>query len=209
MRVSPQRDRRRWSLVAMVLALGCREAARAVDVDVDEAEHVARQTGEKVAAGLGEAREKVEAVGGDLRDAAREAGRSVSDAARAADDPTAHDGLAREAGDAIACASPERCTITAAYMERLRANPGFVTAQARVVPHRRDGRADGLEISGLEPLPQRLGFRSGDVIQSINGLSVHSLQSAAQLYLQLRSARRFTVVFARGDERHTFEIEVV
>ena len=189
---------------------GCRDAAEAVDVDVDQAKQVARQTGERVAAGIDSAREKVEQAGSELRDAAQDASRAVSDAASPGTvDASTADALVREAPEAIACVAVNECTVSKAYFERLRANPGFVVGQARVVPRHRDGRAIGLEISGLESLPKLLGFRNGDVVRSINGLAVQSLHSAPQLYLQLRSARRFKVVFERGSVQQTCEIEVV
>lgn len=191
----------------LMVVLGCREAADAVDVDVDQAEQVARQAGDKVASGLDTAREKVVAVGGDFRDAAEQAGRSVGQGATV--DAAEADALAREGETAIVCDTPEHCTVSRAYLDRLRANPAFLTGQARVVPYRRDGRAAGLEISALESVPKQFGFRDRDIIRSINGLAVQSLQSAPQLYLQLRSARRFTVVFERGSEQLTREIDVV
>ncbi|MBL8947289.1 MAG: hypothetical protein JNK45_29220 [Myxococcales bacterium] len=198
--------RGRIGLAVVLLVGGCLDAA---EVDVEQAEVVARRTGEQVVAGLDTARDKVVAVGGDLRDAA---GQAADEAARTVDprrvEPAAADALVRDATTAVACPEPERCTIEAAYADRLRANPGFLATQARVVPHRSEGRPDGLEISELEALPRALGFQARDVVHSINGLRVQSLQSAPQLYLQLRSARRFTVVFTRGSERRTHVIEI-
>lgn len=183
--------------------VGCRRAAEAVDVDVDEVEEVARRTGEQVAAGLETARDKVAEAGGDLRDAA---GRSTQPAPI---DGTDADALAREATTAIACPSAGQCTIAQAYLARLRANPGFVARQGRAVAYRPDGRPSGLEISALESLPMQLGFRDGDVIRTINGLLVDAVTSAPQLYVQLESARRFVVVYERDGERQVCEIDVV
>jgi hypothetical protein len=189
----------------LVVMAACIDGAAVADVDVEQAEVAARRTGEQVVAGLDTARDKVVAVGGDLRDAAGQAARTVDPRSV---EPDAADALARDAPTAVACPEPERCTIAVAYADRLRANPGFLATQARVVPHRSDGRADGLEISELEALPRALGFQARDVVHSINGLRVQSLQSAPQLYLQLRSARRFTVVFTRGSEQRTRVIEI-
>lgn len=193
-------------LLSTLLVGACLDAS---EVDVEQAEVVARRTGEQVVAGLDTARDKVVAVGGDLRDAA---GQAADEAARTVDprrvEPGAADALVADATASVSCPEPERCTIAAAYADRLRANPGFLAAQARVVVHHTDGRADGLEISELEALPRALGFQARDVVHSINGLRVQSLQSAPQLYLQLRSAKRFTVVFTRGSERRTHVIEI-
>lgn len=199
-------DRRRAYAMGLAVALGlvgCRRAAEAVDVDVDEVEEVARRTGEQVAAGLETARDKVAEAGGDLLDAAdRSTQPAPIDGADA-------DALAREASTAIACPSLGQCTITQTYLARLRANPGFVARQGRAVAHRPDGRPSGLEISALESLPMQLGFRDGDVIRTINGLRVDAVTTAPQLYVQLESARRFVVVYERAGERLVCEIDVV
>jgi len=188
-------------LVVALGLVGCRRAAEAVDVDVDEVEEVARRTGEHVAAGLETARDKVAEAGGDLRDAAERSSQPAPiDAA---------DALAREARTAIVCPSVGQCTITQTYLARLRANPGFVARQGRAVAYRPDGRPSGLEISALESLPMQLGFRDGDVIRTINGLLVDAVTTAPQLYVQLESARRFVVVYERAGERLVCEIDVV
>jgi len=188
-------------LVVALGLVGCRRAAEAVDVDVDEVEEVARRTGEHVAAGLETARDKVAEAGGDLRDAAERSSQPA---------PTdAADALAREARTAIVCPSVGQCTITQTYLARLRANPGFVARQGRAVAYRPDGRPSGLEISALESLPMQLGFRDGDVIRTINGLLVDAVTTAPQLYVQLESARRFVVVYERAGERLVCEIDVV
>lgn len=181
------------------------------DAEVEQAQDVARQTGERVAVGIGNAKEKVDAVSGDVRSAAKDAKQTINEVA-AVDlvvDTDVAAALTRDAKEAIACAEPERCTIAAAYADRLRANPAFLSSQARVVPQERDGRTVGVQLSDVQPLPSLLGFRERDVIVSVNGQRVQSLQSAPQLYLQLRSAKRFTVVYERGSEQRTCTIDVV
>jgi type II secretory pathway component PulC len=190
------------SVLVLVLA-GCREAAEAVDVDVDEVEKVARRTGDRALEGIEVAKDKMIEAGSEIRDAAERSSRP------APVEPETADALTREATTAIACPSPDRCTITQDYLARLRANPGFVARQARAVPHRPDGPPSGLVISSLESLPMQLGFREGDIIHTINSLRVDSLTTAPQLYVQLESARRFVVVFERDGERLVVEIDVV
>lgn len=206
----------RLAIVAAPL-LGCREAGEAMNIDVDRAERVADQAGrvadqagERVAEGLEVARDQVEAAGKEIGRAAQDVGQRVDEAAQGAvvDDAALREQIAREAETAVVCGE-QSCTITQALADRLRANPGVVLHQAHVEPHRVDGRAVGMRISRLEPLPLRMGFRDGDLLVSVNGLALQSLQSAPQLYLQLRSARRFTVVFERDSQRRTFVLEVV
>lgn len=199
----------RHLVLAGLLVTGCREAAEAADIDVDAAQRAAERTGEEVAQGLDTARKKVEAVGGDLRDAAAQAQKSAGEAVvgEVSDDERA--ALHAEAATAITCATPEACTIERAFADRLRRNPGFLADMGRVEPFDVDGRRVGVQVTQLEPLPKRLGFQDRDVIYSVNGLRLHSLQSVPQLLLQLRSARRFTVVFARGAEERRCDIDIL
>lgn len=212
-------DRSVIARLAIVVAplLGCREAGEAMNIDVEQAERVADQAGrvadqagERVAEGLEVARGQVQAAGKEIGRAAQDVGQRVDDAAQATmtDDAALREQVAREAETAVVC-DEQRCTITQSLADRLRANPGVVLHQAHVEPHRVDARVVGMRISRLEPLPLRMGFRDGDLLVSVNGLALQSLQSAPQLYLQLRSARRFTVVFERDSQRRTFVLEVV
>lgn len=200
---------RRWflPLVVMLGVAGCREAAEAADIDVDAAQRVAERTGQEVVAGIDTARKKVEAVGGDLRDAAEQAQKSAAGVGEVdADESRA---LHADAAAAIQCPTEDSCTIERSYADRLRRNPGFLANMGRVEPHDVDGRRVGIKVSQLEPLPKRLGFRDDDVIYSINGLRLHSLQAVPQLLLQLRSARRFTVVFARDGQERRCDIDIL
>jgi type II secretory pathway component PulC len=55
------------------------------------------------------------------------------------------------------------------------------------------------QIAEDSPLTTRLGFMSGDVIISVNGLSAQR-ESARQLYEQLKNQRTFDVVFQRDGQ---------
>jgi len=72
-------------------------------------------------------------------------------------------------------------------------------SQARIIPHYKDGRADGFKLVGIRPgsLYTYLGVRSGDVIRRVNGDEINSPSKALSLYEQLRSAARVTVDIER------------
>lgn len=72
-------------------------------------------------------------------------------------------------------------------------------SQARIIPHYKDGRADGFKLVGIRPgsLYTYLGVRSGDVIRRVNGDEINSPSKALTLYEQLRSAARVTVDIER------------
>jgi type II secretory pathway component PulC len=186
---------------------GCREAAEAADIDVDAAQRVAERTGEEVVAGIDTARKRVEAVGGELRDAAEQAQRSAGAVGEV--DADERRALQADAATAIQCPTEGSCTIERSYADRLRRNPGVLASMGRVEPHEVDGRRVGIRVSQLEPMPQRLGFRDDDVIYSINGVRLQSLQAVPQLLLQLRSARRFTIAFARDGQQRRCEVDIL
>lgn len=199
---------RRISTLA-VLLLGCTEGTP--QVDVKQAERAVDDAQKQVEHGLRETRERVVEVGEDLGKAAEQVqtkvGEVAADTIPVADGEAAAD-ILRDASSAISC-TEEACTIEKAMADRMRAQPTMFATQAKVDPERRDGRAVGLMLSEVQELPRLLGFRDRDVIVSINGLPVQSMQSVPQIVLQLRSATRFTVVYERAGVRATKVIDIV
>lgn len=77
--------------------------------------------------------------------------------------------------------------------------------------HRReDGRADGLLIGGLSCGSDLhdAGFRSGDVIHTVNGRKVHSVPQAILAYTALHNDHDFTVEITRRGKRQTLRYQL-
>lgn len=68
-----------------------------------------------------------------------------------------------------------------------------------------DGRGDGLQIGGIRCGSDvwDAGFRSGDVIHSVNGRSVKSIPQALLVYAAIHGADRFRVEITRKGEKRT------
>jgi type II secretion system protein C len=191
----------RTTLVVFIVGLACNRPDR---------ESVA-QAERAVDDGLRTARERAAAVEQDLGKAAAQVQKRVEQVSTetipAPSDEEVAD-LVRDAPAAISC-EEHSCTVARSVADRLRAKPAAFATQAHVVPEQRDGRVVGLRLSEVKELPRLLGFRERDVIVSINGLRLQSLQNVPQLFLQLQSATRFTVEYERAGERATKTITIV
>jgi general secretion pathway protein C len=114
------------------------------------------------------------------------------------------------AREAISC-SGLSCTVKRKFVAKLMANPAQLVRQARVRPYSKEG-LEGMRLSRVRrgTIPRLLGLRSGDVVQSINGLQLGSMDGAMSVYQQLRTASNLTVEFtrARKGERKQMELDV-
>jgi type II secretory pathway component PulC len=199
----------------LVLACACNGAGDRIDVEkaeraVDEAQKQVEVASQQVEGGLRTARDRVEDVGEDLGKAAGQVGTQVRSATAEAV-PVASEAelsaLVAEAKTAIAC-EQESCTIQRAFADRLRAKPVAMASQAKVDPEQRDGQTVGLRMSEVGEIPRLLGFQERDVMLTINGMPLRSLQGIPQLALQLRSATRFAVEYERAGTSSTKMITI-
>jgi len=71
--------------------------------------------------------------------------------------------------------------------------------QAKIRPHFRNGRPDGLTISRIQgdSIFTHLGLRSGDIITSVDGQNIESVDDALKFYNQLKSSSNVTLQVRR------------
>jgi len=71
--------------------------------------------------------------------------------------------------------------------------------KATIKPYVRNGRTEGLEISGLEqtPLAKLFGLRNGDVVKTVNGQSLNSKQKAFQVLKKARTQPKISLELLR------------
>lgn len=115
------------------------------------------------------------------------------------------------AAEAISCdADFTSCTVDKAFVEKLLANPAQLTRQARIVPAVRDGETKGYKFYGIRPgsLPKLLGMKNGDLLTSVNGHQLESLDQAMDLYTKLRRASHLSVTIERQGETVQKEIDI-
>jgi general secretion pathway protein C len=115
------------------------------------------------------------------------------------------------ATEAIQCdAAYTSCTIDKKFVEALLANPAQLTKQARIVPAVRDGETKGYKFYGIRPgsLPKLLGMKNGDLLTSVNGHQLESLDQAMDLYNKLRRASHLSISIERKGEVIQQEIDI-
>ena len=71
--------------------------------------------------------------------------------------------------------------------------------KATIKPHVKEGRTEGLEITGLEetPLTKLFGLRKGDIVQTVNGQDLTSKQKAFEVLKKARSQSKVDLQLLR------------
>ncbi len=90
-------------------------------------------------------------------------------------------------------------------------NPEKLANSVRAVPHTGpEGKVDGFRLSGVRrsSLFNKLGIRNGDVVHTVNGHELTSMQTAMEAYNSLQSERNFSFEITRRNKRQTFDYEV-
>jgi type II secretion system protein C len=119
-------------------------------------------------------------------------------------------GAIEGAENAIKCDSENSCTIERAWLEGVLSNPASLAKQARVMPSVKDGETRGFKFYGIRPgsLPKLLNIKNGDLITSVNGTDLKSMDGAMSLYAKLRRANNLSVTIERKGETITKEITI-
>ncbi|MFV8749833.1 type II secretion system protein GspC [Nannocystaceae bacterium ST9] len=115
------------------------------------------------------------------------------------------------AAEAISCDEEmTNCTVDKAFVEKLMANPAQLAKQARIVPAVADGETKGYKFYGIRPgsLPKLLGLKNGDLLTSVNGHELESLDQAMDLYNKLRRASHLSVTVERKGKLIQKEIDI-
>lgn len=124
-------------------------------------------------------------------DSGQAASNSVSSAARAAPERRPVGAVNDMRGKRAATALAED------YRQRLYKNPGSLAEVVRVSPAMQDGQMRGYSVSPGRDKAQfdALGFQAGDIVTSINDISLENPQQAVEIYKMMRKATEavFTV----------------
>lgn len=114
------------------------------------------------------------------------------------------------AEDAIKCESENSCTVDRMFIDSLFANPAALTKQARVMPSIKDGETKGFKFYGIRPgsLPKLLGMKNGDLLTSVNGIELKSVDQVMGLLTKMRSASNLQVTIERKGESITKDITI-
>lgn len=126
------------------------------------------------------------------------------------EEPKANAAAIPGAEDAIKCETENSCTVSREFIDQLFANPAALAKQARVMPSVKDGESKGFKFYGIRPgsLPKLLGMRNGDLLTSVNGTELKSVDQVMGLLTKLRRASNLSVTIERKGETITKDITI-
>ncbi|MCA9707991.1 MAG: hypothetical protein KDK70_19215 [Myxococcales bacterium] len=103
------------------------------------------------------------------------------------------------------------CEVDRAFIDELLASPERLAKQARIVPSMRDGVPRGYKFYGIRSgsLPKLLGVKNGDLLLSVNGEALDSIDGAMKLYTRLRGTTRLELGLERKGRPLTLVLELV
>jgi len=85
-----------------------------------------------------------------------------------------------------------------------------VLRKATIEPYVRNGRPQGLKITGLEenPLTAMVGLRNGDVIQTVNGQTLTNKQKAFQVIQKAKSQSKLNIQLLRDGKAKELSLDL-
>lgn len=100
-----------------------------------------------------------------------------------------------------------RCTIDAAFVDRLAENPLILSGEAVALPTQGTSER-GLALSHVRAgsIPAQLGLRDGDVLISLNGTNLASLAAPRALADALANTSEAKLVYERANQTRTLTI---
>jgi general secretion pathway protein C len=89
-------------------------------------------------------------------------------------------------------------------------NVNELMKQARIRPHFRDGKPDGLLLTGIKPksIFRKMGLRNGDILMGVNEDDIRSVDDALKFYQGLGSTDSAKVLIKRRGRLRTMEYTV-
>lgn len=106
--------------------------------------------------------------------------------------------------------APHQYEIDRVAFEEALGNLNQLARSVRVVPELKAGRPAGFRVVDIRAgsLLSGLGLLRGDVLHSINGLELTSVEKAMEVYLKLKAAGHLAVVVERGGVMTTLQYAV-
>jgi len=107
-------------------------------------------------------------------------------------------------------AAASNITLKREKIDEAVSNLNTLMKQVRIRPHFRDGKPDGLTLSGVRSgsIFSEMGFRNGDVIVGVNGSNIESVDDALGLYQNLQSANNVQVQIRRRGRLQTIDYQI-
>jgi general secretion pathway protein C len=89
-------------------------------------------------------------------------------------------------------------------------NVNNLLKQIRIRPHFRGGQPDGLILSGIRPrsIFYNMGLKSGDILTSVDGKKIESVDDALKFYQSLQSAYKVQLELKRRGRTRTIDYRI-
>lgn len=112
--------------------------------------------------------------------------------------------------DGIKEVSPGRYEVDRAMLDEQLADLDNIVRQARVIPHYRQGKPVGFKVVGIRSnsIFRHLGLKSGDVLKSVGGEELTSINKALGLFEQLKSSNNVNLDIERLGKSKNFEYNI-
>lgn len=104
-------------------------------------------------------------------------------------------------------ATSRNVTLKRSQIESAVQNINTLMQQVRVRPHFTNGKPDGLSLTQIKPnsIFHSMGIRSGDVITSVDGNTIESVDDALKLYQSLQSSSNVKLELKRRGRMKTID----
>ncbi len=89
-------------------------------------------------------------------------------------------------------------------------NIAQIMSTVRVTPHFEDGKSAGFRVSNIkkESILKTMGFKDGDIINSVNGQKINSAEDVMRLYNTLKDSSLFGIGLIRDGQSKTLNFKV-
>ncbi len=106
--------------------------------------------------------------------------------------------------------APDKVMIERRELNKHLENINDLLTQARAVPNIENGIINGFKLFGIQPgsLYQKLGAQNGDVIKSVNGISIKDPATAMSLFQQLQTMNRVEFKIERNGADKSFFVDI-
>ncbi|MDM8550453.1 type II secretion system protein GspC [Desulfobacterales bacterium HSG2] len=107
-------------------------------------------------------------------------------------------------------ASSQNIKIARSEVENAISDVGTLMKTARIRPHFKDGKPDGLTLTRVKrkSIFRKLGLRSGDIIMGVDGTPIESVDDALKFYNSLKSSSNVALEIKRRGRMKNIEYEV-
>jgi general secretion pathway protein C len=101
-------------------------------------------------------------------------------------------------------------TLKRSVMEEAAGNLNDLMKQVRIRPHFRDGKPDGLSLTGIRPnsIFRKMGLRNGDIMMGVDGEKIESVDDALKFYRSLTSASKLELQIKRRGRPQTMNYNI-